>query len=133
MFKTVEWKNNTVVMIDQRLLPEKEVYRRYRSYKEVAGAIKDMVVRGAPAIGVAASMGVALGALSIKARDMKGFKKEFDRIAGLLASTRPAAGDAFWAIERMKGVVAAEQKLDIAKLKKRRVGRAPEHHKEDIA
>ena len=133
MFKTVEWKNNTVVMIDQRVLPEKEVYRRYRSYKEVAGAIKDMVVRGAPAIGVAAAMGVALGSLSIKARDMKGFKKEFDRIAALLASTRPTAVNLFWAIERMKGIAAENPTLDIPKLKKRLVQEALSIHKEDIA
>jgi methylthioribose-1-phosphate isomerase len=76
MFKTVEWKNNTVVMIEQTLLPEKEVYRKYKTYTEVARAIKDMIVRGAPAIGVAAAMGVALGALKIKSTEMKGFNKD---------------------------------------------------------
>ena len=60
--KTIQWKNDHVVMLDQRLLPAKEVYRVYRDYAEVARAIREMVIRGAPAIGVAAAMGVALGA-----------------------------------------------------------------------
>jgi methylthioribose-1-phosphate isomerase len=132
MFKTVEWKNNTVVMIDQTLLPEKEVYRKYKTYTEVAKAIKDMIVRGAPAIGVAAAMGVALGALKIKSSDMKGFKKEFDKITSLLASTRPTAVNLFWAIERMKAVAAANAELGVAGLKKRLVEEALTVHSEDI-
>ena len=132
MFKTVEWKNNSVVMIDQRLLPEKEVYRRYKSYQEVARAIKDMVVRGATAIGVAAAMGVALGALKIKARDMKGFKKEFGRIAATIASTRPTAVNLFWAIERMQGIADSGEALGVAGLKKKLVDEALRIHKEDI-
>ena len=79
MFRTVEWKNSSVVMIDQRILPGKEVYRTYRDYKAVAEAIKDMVVRGAPAIGVAAAMGVALGALKIKARITPPLRKGWTR------------------------------------------------------
>lgn len=132
MFKTVEWKNAGVVMIDQTLLPEKEVYRTYRDYKGVAGAIKDMIVRGAPAIGVAAAMGVAIGAVKIKARDIKGFRKEFDSIAKLLASTRPTAVNLFWAIERMKKVAAENESLGVEKLKKRLVAEAKEIHREDI-
>ncbi len=132
MFKTVEWKNNSVVMIDQRVLPEREVYNTYRDYKAVAGAIKDMVVRGAPAIGVAAAMGVALGAQKIKARDMKAFRREFDRIAKLLASTRPTAVNLFWAIERMKKVASENEGLGIDKLKKRLVAEAKEMHRDDI-
>ena len=132
MFKTVEWKNNTVVMIDQTLLPEKEVYRKYRTYDEVAKAIKDMIVRGAPAIGVAAAMGVALGALKAKSADMKGFKKEFGKITSLLASTRPTAVNLFWAIERMKGVAGANEGLGVAGLKKRLVEEAKRVHAEDI-
>lgn len=132
MFKTVEWKNNTVVMIDQTLLPEKEVYRKYKTYNEVAKAIKDMIVRGAPAIGVAAAMGVALGALKTKSSDMKGFKKEFDKITSLMASTRPTAVNLFWAIERMKAVAAANADLGVAGLKKRLVEEALTVHSEDI-
>jgi methylthioribose-1-phosphate isomerase len=132
MFKTVEWKNNTVVMIDQTLLPEKEVYRKYKTYTEVAKAIKDMIVRGAPAIGVAAAMGVALGALKIKSSDMKGFTKEFDKITALMASTRPTAVNLFWAIERMKAVATANASLGVAGLKKRLVEEAVKVHAEDI-
>lgn len=132
MFKTVEWKSRGVVMIDQRALPEKEVYRTYKDYKGVAGAIKDMVVRGAPAIGVSAAFGVALGALKIKSKDLKGFKKEFDAIAKLLASTRPTAVNLFWAIERMRRVVAGNPALSVTRLKKRLVEEAKEIHREDI-
>lgn len=132
MFKTVEWKNNTVVMIDQRLLPEKEIYRRYRSHKEVAGAIKDMVVRGAPAIGVSAAMGVALGARRIKAGDFKSFRKEFDKIASLIASARPTAVNLFWAVERMRSVLDSNAGLGVPALKKTLVDEALRMHKEDI-
>lgn len=132
MFKTVEWKNNRVVMIDQRLLPEKEVYRSYAGYRDVAGAIKDMVVRGAPAIGVAAAMGVALGASGVKAKDLKGFKKEFAKIAKTLASTRPTAINLFWAIERMKQVVEENGDLSVERLKKRLIDEAKRIHREDI-
>lgn len=132
MFKTVEWKNNSVVMIDQRLLPEKEVYNTYRDYKAVAWAIKDMVVRGAPAIGVSAAMGVALGALKSKAKDHKAFKKDFKKITDLIASTRPTAVNLFWAIERMKKVFSGNADLEIPLLKKRLVDEAKEIHREDI-
>jgi len=132
MFKTVEWKKNTVVMIDQTLLPEKEVYRKYKSHTEVAKAIKDMIVRGAPAIGVAAAMGVALGALKSKARDMKAFTKEFNKITALMASTRPTAVNLFWAIERMKKVASENASLGVEGLKKRLVEEAKTVHSEDI-
>lgn len=132
MFRTVEWKNNNVVMIDQRLLPEKEIYRVYRDYRQVAEAIKEMVVRGAPAIGVSAAMGAALGALKIKAKDDKGFKKEFKRITDLLASTRPTAVNLFWAIERMRKVAEENAGLGVEGLKKRLVKEALAVHREDI-
>jgi len=132
MFKTVEWKNNTVVMIDQRVLPAREVYNTYRDYKGVAGAIRDMVVRGAPAIGVAAAMGVALGALKIKARDMKAFKREFEKVARLLAATRPTAVNLFWAIERMRRTASENEGLGVEGLKKRLIAEAIEIHRDDI-
>ncbi len=132
MFKTVEWKKSGVVMIDQRLLPGKEVYRTYKDYKGVARAIKDMVVRGAPAIGVSAAMGVALGALKIKAKEINAFRKEFDRVAKLMASTRPTAVNLFWAIERMKRVVEDNQKRGVDEIKRRLVNEARSIHAEDI-
>src|SRR3990170_3596907 len=121
MFKTVEWGRSGVVMIDQRLLPGKEVYRTYRDYKGVARAIKDMVVRGAPAIGVSAAMGIALGASKIRARDYKAFKKELDKVARLIASTRPTAVNLFWAVERMNGLVEKHKGLPVEEIKKRLV------------
>jgi methylthioribose-1-phosphate isomerase len=101
--RTIEWKDGRVVMIDQRLLPTREVYRVYRDYRDVAKAIKQMVIRGAPAIGVAAAMGIALGVRSVRDSD---FFREIDRICRTFAATRPTAVNLFWAIQRMRDVVA---------------------------
>src|SRR5437868_10409511 len=84
--RTIEWNNGRVVMIDQRLLPTREVYRVYTTYREVARAIKEMVIRGAPAIGVAAAMGIALGVRSLRREELR---REFDRICRTFAATRP--------------------------------------------
>ncbi len=132
MIKVVEWKNNSVVMIDQRILPVRETYRVYRTYRGVAQAIRDMVVRGAPAIGVACAMGIALGALKIRARDFETFKRRFDEVTDLLASTRPTAVNLFWAIERMKGVVERNKRLDVRDIQKRLVEEAKRIHAEDV-
>ena len=96
--KTIEWKNDRVIMLDQRLLPHREVHRVYRDYQEVASAIRRMVIRGAPAIGVAAAMGVALGALNSKE---KNFDRSFRRIVLTLSKTRPTAVNLFWALDRI--------------------------------
>jgi methylthioribose-1-phosphate isomerase len=133
MFKTIEWKNNSVVMIDQRLLPTEEIYLTYKSYKGVAKAIKDMVVRGAPAIGVAAAMGVALGAMKIRARERRGFTREFKVICNELAATRPTAVNLFWAIERMKQVVRKAPRKTVKEIKELLVAEAISIHAEDIA
>ncbi|MBI5561560.1 MAG: S-methyl-5-thioribose-1-phosphate isomerase [Deltaproteobacteria bacterium] len=133
MFKTIEWKKTGVVMIDQRLLPGKEVYNTYTDYKGVAGAIKDMVVRGAPAIGVAAAMGVAIGASGIKTSDPAAFRKELGKICDLLASTRPTAVNLFWGIERMRSVAASHPGASVATLKRLLVDEAKKIHREDIA
>src|SRR5438094_337721 len=102
MVKTIEWTEEGVKMIDQRKLPTIEEYPVFKTYREVAEAIRSMVIRGAPAIGVAAAMGVALGVRDSKAHDIAGLHHEFDEIANTLASTRPTAVNLFWAIERMK-------------------------------
>jgi methylthioribose-1-phosphate isomerase len=104
--RTIEWRQGRVVMIDQRLLPAREVYRVYRDHRDVAKAIKNMIVRGAPAIGVAAAMGIALGARSIQDGD---FVREFDRLCRTFAATRPTAVNLFWAIHRMNRVVEANR------------------------
>jgi methylthioribose-1-phosphate isomerase len=98
----IEWTGKGVVMIDQRLLPGEVVRHTYTDYREVAAAIKDMVIRGAPAIGVAAAMGVALGLERSGARTVEELHAELPGICKTIAETRPTAVDLFWAIERMK-------------------------------
>ena len=103
MIRPVEWRSGAVVLLDQRLLPMQEVYRVYRDHREVARAIKDMVVRGAPAIGVAAARGIALGAVQTPAAELP---RAFERICRRFAVTRPTAINLFWAIERMRAAFA---------------------------
>jgi len=105
MIKTIEWKNGKVYMIDQRILPTEEVYIECSDFLDVAEAIREMVIRGAPAIGVAAAFGAALGAKDIEAHDREGFKADFNRVCGIIANTRPTARNLFWALERMKRVL----------------------------
>ncbi len=99
MIKTIEWVGDAVVMIDQTRLPGEETYVRCGNYKEVAEAIRSMVIRGAPAIGVAAAMGVALG---VKQAAPQHLDEEFEAICSTLAATRPTAVNLVWAIDRMK-------------------------------
>ena len=98
----IEWTEKGVVMLDQRRLPADEVNHTYTDYREVAGAIREMVIRGAPAIGVAAAMGVAIGVQRSNARTLEELRAEFTVICETLAQTRPTAVDLFWALERMK-------------------------------
>src|SRR5919106_2926951 len=102
MLPTIEWKDDTVVMIDQRKLPTSEIYVTCKTAQEVAKAIKTMVIRGAPAIGVAAAMGLALGMRRSTATGTKQFTTEFQKICDLMAATRPTAVNLFWAIDRLK-------------------------------
>jgi methylthioribose-1-phosphate isomerase len=102
MIKTIIWKNNTVVLIDQNALPLAERYVVCKSYKEVISAIKDLTVRGAPAIGVAAAMGAALGALRLPSLSPKEFRLKLFAICDEIAQARPTAHNLFWALERMK-------------------------------
>jgi methylthioribose-1-phosphate isomerase len=98
MIQTIEWKEGKVVMVDQRLLPGEEVYREYTTAEEVARAIEDMVIRGAPAIGVAAAMGIALGMQTVESSP----ESHFEQICERMARTRPTAVNLFWAIKRMR-------------------------------
>jgi len=104
MFKTIEWTDEGVRMIDQTRLPSEEIYRTYRDYRGVAEAIRSMVIRGAPAIGVAAAMGVALGVKNSTVTSVAGLRAEFDTIAEAISQTRPTAVNLFWAVKRMRGV-----------------------------
>jgi methylthioribose-1-phosphate isomerase len=101
-FETVEWKDGRVVVLDQTLLPRETVYHRYADPKEVADSIRNMVVRGAPAIGVTAALGLALAAQSMESKTLLDARKEFEKWTETFAATRPTAVNLFWAIDRMK-------------------------------
>ncbi|MDD2365532.1 MAG: S-methyl-5-thioribose-1-phosphate isomerase [Desulfuromonadaceae bacterium] len=103
-FRTIEWLDDAVIMIDQTRLPEEEIYNTYTDFQSIAEAIKGMVVRGAPAIGVAAAMGVALGARSIIADTHESFFRQLDNVCDVLGRTRPTAVNLFWGLQRMKRV-----------------------------
>jgi methylthioribose-1-phosphate isomerase len=106
MLPTIDWQDDTIVMVDQRKLPAEEVYVRCRSAQEVAKAIRTMIIRGAPAIGVAAAMGIALGVKKSKAKGTTQLAVEFQKICDLMSATRPTAVNLFWAITRMKRAFA---------------------------
>lgn len=133
MIKTIEWTEEGVVMIDQRRLPTEEVYRTYTTYQEVADAIRNMVIRGAPAIGVAAAMGVALGVKNSPASTLGALKLEFDRICHFIEATRPTAVNLFWAVERMRQVFRRNENKTIDGLKNALRDEAIAMHSEDIA
>jgi len=131
MVKTIEWTPEGVVMIDQRILPGEEAYVVCRNYEEVADAIRAMVIRGAPAIGCAAAMGMAIGALKASEEDLDA---EMEKIARTLAATRPTAVNLFWGIDRMKqlyGELRAKG-VDVATLRQELVDEAEKVLEEDI-
>ncbi len=102
-FRVVEWSDAGVVMLDQRALPNQEIYLTLTTPEEVAEAIRSMVVRGAPAIGVSAAMGVALAAVQAKHLPLEKFRARIEEVCEKLAATRPTAVNLFWAIDRMRG------------------------------
>jgi methylthioribose-1-phosphate isomerase len=128
----IEWTDRGVVMLDQRRLPGEEISHTYTDYREVARAIREMVIRGAPAIGVAAAMGVALGVLHSPAKSVDDLRAEFPRICDVIAKTRPTAVDLFWALERMKARFAelTAQSSDLHKIKQALVAEARQVHLE---
>jgi methylthioribose-1-phosphate isomerase len=130
MVETIEWTDGGVVMIDQTRLPLEEKYVTCRSYEEVATAIRDMIIRGAPAIGVAAAMGVAIGAMQADAADLD---RQFAVICDTLAGTRPTAVNLFWAIDRMKRVYAGLRGQPIEAIRKGLIEEARLVREEDIA
>jgi len=130
----IQWTPEGVVMIDQRRLPTELVRHTYTDYRQVAGAIRDMVIRGAPAIGVAAAMGIALGVLRSKAGSVDELRAEFPQICETLGQTRPTAVDLFWAIQRMKRRFdEAAAKNDVAALRAALVAEAQRIHQEKRA
>jgi methylthioribose-1-phosphate isomerase len=133
MLATVEYVDGVVRLIDQRRLPREEVYIDCRDYQAVAEAIRTLAVRGAPAIGVAAALGLAIGARAIEAEDFERFWARFSEIGAVLAATRPTAVNLFWAIERMKACAQTQRQLPIAALKARLEQEALDILAEDIA
>jgi methylthioribose-1-phosphate isomerase len=135
MLPTIEWNADGVVMIDQRKLPGAEIYVTCKTPQEVAKAIKTMVIRGAPAIGVAAAMGLALGVRSSKSTGTQKLATEFYKLCEMMAGTRPTAVNLFWAIDRMKRAFAdatgAGQSVD--QIKDRLEAEARRIHDEDVA
>ena len=134
MIKTVEWTKDGVRMLDQRLLPAQEIYLTLRSYEEVAEAIKKMVIRGAPAIGVAAAMGIALGASQSVGTSVADLEDDFQYICEEMSKTRPTAVNLFWAIERMNATLqrAKAEQHDVEEVKKILIAEALAIFEEDI-
>ena len=127
MIETIQWTNSGVVMIDQTRLPREETYVTCTDYKQVAEAIRSMVIRGAPAIGVAAAMGIALGVQQAETA------AEFDEICDALARTRPTAVNLFWAIERMRRLYSELQSRPIEEIRAKLIAEAQQIRLEDIA
>jgi methylthioribose-1-phosphate isomerase len=133
MIKTIEWKNDQVAMIDQRKLPGRETYVVCSNYHQVIKAIKTMVIRGAPAIGIAGAMGLALGARSVKARSLEAFKTELKKIGREIARARPTAVNLSWAVCRLEEKMDRSPAKNIESLKKELIREARAMLSEDIA
>src|ERR1700716_388170 len=133
MIQTLQWTPNGVVFIDQTKLPTEEVYVTCTTHQQVADVIRNMVVRGAPAIGVAAAMGIALGVKNSKAETGADLKKDFDEICEIIRQTRPTAVNLFWSIRRMQEKFERIRIRPIAQIKQDLVEEAQRMHAEDIA
>ncbi|MGA9039615.1 MAG: S-methyl-5-thioribose-1-phosphate isomerase [Terriglobales bacterium] len=133
MIQTLEWTDKGVRFIDQTKLPMEETYVTCRTYEQVADVIRDMVVRGAPAIGVAAAMGIALGVQKSKAENGGDLKRDFDQICEVIGKTRPTAVNLFWAIRRMREKFETLRVRPIPQIKQTLIEEAKRMHAEDIA
>ncbi len=133
LIKTLEWTEAGVVFVDQTKLPTEEVYVTCTTYKEVATAIKDMIVRGAPAIGVAAAMGIALGVRDSAVSTVPELRQVVGKVCRAMGETRPTAVNLFWAIRRMQRKFEELSNMPLAVVKKEMVLEAQRIHLEDIA
>ncbi|MFQ5778913.1 MAG: S-methyl-5-thioribose-1-phosphate isomerase [Terriglobia bacterium] len=134
MVKAVEWTEKGVVILDQLQLPAREVYHTCTSYQQVADAIQRMTIRGAPAIGVAAAFGIALGIQHSQARDLPALEKDFNHICDVLARTRPTAINLFWAIEQMREAFRrSAASRELGRIRADLVAEAQHIHADDIA
>src|SRR4051812_25402240 len=129
MIETIVWTDDGVVMIDQTRLPNEEIYVTCRNYHEVADAIRTMIIRGAPAIGVAAAMGFALGVAQAEPENLD---RQVEAIARELGGTRPTAVNLFWAIDRMNKLYAAIRHSPLAEIQAALVAEAKLVRVEDI-
>jgi methylthioribose-1-phosphate isomerase len=133
MFKTVEWTDEGVRLIDQTKLPAEETYVTCTTYEEVADAIRRMVVRGAPAIGVTAGMGIALGVRDAEGDHVSELRRNFDDICEAIGETRPTAVNLFWAIRRMQDKFQALSDEPVERIKQELIAEAQRMYLEDIA
>ena len=133
MIQTLEWTHHGVRFIDQTKLPTEEVYVNCTTHQQVADVIRNMVVRGAPAIGVAAAMGIALGVKNSKAESGADLKKDFDEICETIRQTRPTAVNLFWAIRRMQEKFETLRVRPVAQIKQALIEESQRMHAEDIA
>ncbi len=133
MIKTVEWTEEGVRLLDQTKLPTEETYVVCSTYDEVADAIRTMVVRGAPAIGVTAAMGIALGARDADGDHVAEFRRNFEEICETMAGTRPTAVNLFWAIERMRQKFEACSEQPVPRIKQELIAEAQRIYVEDLA
>jgi methylthioribose-1-phosphate isomerase len=133
MIQTLEWTDQGVRFIDQTKLPTEEVYVTCITHEQVADVIRTMVVRGAPAIGVSAAMGIALGVKNSKAETVADLKRELDQICELIGKTRPTAVNLFWAIRRMQEKFERVRIRPILKIKEDLIEESKRMHAEDIA
>ena len=130
-YKTIEWVKNRVIILDQSRLPLKVVYKEYRDYKGLASAIKELKIRGAPAIGIAAAYGVVLGMMNREYQDKNDYNRRLNSVIAALKSTRPTAVNLFWALERMKKIASRFEKSDSNSKNKRLLREATLIHQED--
>ena len=133
MIKTLEWTDAGVRFIDQTKLPTEETYVTCKTYEEVADAIRTMIVRGAPALGVTAAMGVALGVRASQAQDLAALRRDLDQVCDVIAATRPTAVNLFWGIRRMRNKFDEVSAKPLAEIKKTLVSEACRMLDDDIA
>ena len=133
MIHTLEWTDHGICFLDQTKLPTEETYVTCTNYEQVADVIRNMVVRGAPAIGVAAGMGIALGVKHSKAETVADLKKELDHICKVIGATRPTAVNLFWAIRRMQEKFETLRVRPLAQIRQEIIEEAKRMHAEDIA
>src|SRR5437764_18790 len=133
MIQTLEWTDNGVRFLDQTKLPTEEVYVTCKTHEQVGDVIRNMVVRGAPAIGVAAAMGIALAVKNSKAENVGDLKKDFDQACEIIGKTRPTAVNLFWAIRRMQQKLERARIQPLNQIKETLIDEAKRMHAEDIA